>query len=134
MPTMGRPRASATKKRSRPPGVRGRVGRLLKVYTLIAEGHHPSVHFLMRHLAVSRRTAFRYLRIIDMIDHITYDRNRRGYRFTDGNRADKLNLSYDELVVVLVAGEAVSHLGKRAKESFRTLMLSLDLARRDKPA
>ncbi len=129
LPTAGR-RPHATKKRSGSPSVPGKVSRLLDIYTLIAQGHHPSVQFLMNLLAVSRRTAFRYLRIIDTIEHITYDPNRKGYTFVEGSRAEKLNLSYDELIVVLAAGEAVSHLGKAFGESFRTLIHSLDGTRR----
>ncbi len=82
----------------------------------------------MNRLDISKRTVFRYLKIIDTIDAITYDRRRRGYAFVEGNRADKLRLSYDELAVVLAAGEAVSHLGKSFGERFRRLIANLDLA------
>lgn len=102
--------------------------RLLEIYTLIAQGRHPSVALLMDRLSISKRTVFRYLRIIDTIDRIAYDPTQGGYTFVEGNRADKLRLSHDELAVVLAAGEAVSHLGKSFGERFRRLIGNLDLA------
>ena len=98
------------------------------MYTLIAQGRGPSVTLLMDRLGISKRTVFRYLTIIDTIDRIAYDPKQRGYVFADGNRADKLRLSHDELAVVLAAGEAVSHLGKSFGERFRRLIGNLDLA------
>ena len=105
-----------------------KVSRLLEMYTLIAQGRQPSVHLLMERLDISKRTVFRYLRIIDTIDRITYDPRQKGYAFAEGNRADKLRLSHDELAVVLAAGEAVSHLGRSFGERFRKLISNLDLA------
>ena len=100
------------------------------MYTLIAQGRRPSVRLLMNRLGISKRTVFRYLRIIDTIDRITYDPKQKGYAFVEGNRADKLRLSHDELAVVLAAGEAVSHLGKSFGERFRRLISNLDLAQK----
>jgi len=117
-----------TKKGSRPLSIPEKVTRLLEIYTLIAQGRHPSVRLLMDRLGISKRTVFRYLRIIDTIDRITYDQRQRGYAFADGNRVEKMRLSHDELAVVLAAGEAVSHLGKSFGERFRRLIGSLDLA------
>jgi predicted DNA-binding transcriptional regulator YafY len=98
------------------------------MYTLIAQGRYPSVSLLMDRLDISKRTVFRYLGIIDTIDHVTYDPKQRGYAFVEGNRADKLKLSHDELAVFLAAGEAVSHLGKSFGERFRKLIGNIDLA------
>jgi predicted DNA-binding transcriptional regulator YafY len=100
----------------------------MEMYTLIAQGRRPSVPILMNRLGISKRTVFRYLRIIDTIDRITYDPKQKGYAFLEGNRADKLRLSHDELTVVLAAGEAVSHLGKSFGERFRRLIGNIDLA------
>jgi predicted DNA-binding transcriptional regulator YafY len=102
------------------------------MYTLIAQGRHPSVDILMERLDISKRTVFRYLRIIDTIDRITYSPRQRGYAFLEGNRADTLRLSHDELAVVLAAGEAVSHLGKSFGERFRRLIGTIDLAHKPK--
>jgi hypothetical protein len=117
-----------TKKPSKALSIPEKVTRLLEIYTLIAQGRHPSVALLMDRLGISKRTVFRYLRIIDTIDRITYDPTQGGYTFVEGNRADKLRLSHDELAVVLAAGEAVSHLGKSFGERFRRLIGNLDLA------
>ncbi len=123
------PRAKKTKRRSKPLGIPEKVTRLLEIYTLIAQGRHPSVRLLMNRLAISKRTAFRYLRIIDTIDRIKYDPKQKGYTFVEGNHVDKFKLSYDELAVVLAAGEAVSHLGKSFGERFRKLIHSPDPAK-----
>jgi len=117
-----------TKEPSKPLNIPEKVTRLLEMYTLIARGRRPSVRLLMNRLGISKRTVFRYLSIIDTIDRITYDPKQKGYAFVEGNRADKLRLSHDELAVVLAAGEAVSHLGKSFGERFRRLISNLDLA------
>ena len=127
------PKANDKKKRSRPLSIPEKVIRLLEIYTLIAQGRHPSVRLLMNRLGISKRTVFRYLEIIDMINPITYDLEQKGYAHTDGNGMEKLRLSHDELLMVLAAGEAVSRLGKPFGERFRRLISSLDLVAKTQP-
>ena len=122
------------KKRSNPLSIPEKVIRLLEIYTLIAQGRYPSVGLLMNRLGISKRTVFRYLEIIDMINPITYDPEQKGYAYIEGNRIESLRLSHDELLMVLAAGEAVSHLGKPFGERFRRLISSLDLVAKTQPA
>ena len=127
------PKGKQRKKRSQPLRIPEKVIRLLEIYTLIAQGRYPSVGLLMNILGISKRTVFRYLEIIDMINPITYDPKQKGYTYTEGNRIESLRLSHDELLMILAAGEAVSQLGKPFGERFRRLISSLDLMAEKQP-
>jgi predicted DNA-binding transcriptional regulator YafY len=122
-----KPSSKGKKKRSRPLSIPEKVLRLLEIYTLIAQGRYPSVTLLMSRLAISKRSVFRYLEVIGMIHPVIFNVDRKGYAFVEGSRIGKLRLSHEELLVILAAGEAVSHLGKPFEECFRRLIESLDL-------
>ncbi|MEO0250224.1 MAG: hypothetical protein ABIN58_12020 [candidate division WOR-3 bacterium] len=126
-------RERATKKRSKPLAIPEKVLRLLEIYTLIAQGRYPSVNLLMNRLGISKRSVFRYLDMISMIHPVTYDPQQKGYVFAEDNHIARLRLSHDELLVILAAGEAVSHLGKPFEDCFRRLIASLDLDRKAEP-
>jgi predicted DNA-binding transcriptional regulator YafY len=106
----------------KPKGISEKVIRLLDTYTLIAQKQYPSVSSLMEHFAISKRSVFRYLEIINFIDPIEFDHELNGYKFTNGDRIKKLALNNSELLILLAAGEAVSHLGEPLGENFRTLV------------
>lgn len=107
---------------SKPAGISEKVIRLLDVYTMIAQNKFPSVALLMDHFDVAERTIYRYLELIGLIDPIEYDRDRCGYKFTNGDRIKKTRLSEQELVILLATSEAVAHLGKPFEEKFRGLI------------
>lgn len=71
---------------------------------------------------MSERSVYRYLEIINMIDGIELDQERKGYAFTNGDRIKKLTLSDNELLVLFAASEAVSHLGESLGQGFLELM------------
>ncbi|OPY77728.1 MAG: hypothetical protein A4E65_02616 [Syntrophorhabdus sp. PtaU1.Bin153] len=106
----------------KPTGISEKVIRLLQIYTMIAQKNFPSVTALKEHFVMSERSVYRYLEIINMIDGIEYDKERKGYKFTNGDRIKKLSLSDNELLVLLAASEAVSHLGESLGESFQELV------------
>lgn len=107
---------------AKPAGISEKVVRLLDIYTMIAQKQFPSVSLLRERFAISERSVYRYLEIINMIDSVEYDQERKGYRFTDGDRIKKLMLSDNELLVLFAASEAVSHLGQSIGEGFEALM------------
>ena len=127
--TPRKPETKGKKKRSKPLNIPEKVLRLLEIYTLIAQGRYPSVTLLINRLEISKRSVFRYLEVIGMIHPVIYDPEQKGYAFVEGSRIGKLRLSHEELLVILAAGEAVSHLGKPFEECFRRLIGSLDLDR-----
>jgi predicted DNA-binding transcriptional regulator YafY len=109
-------------KQRSPAGISEKVIRLLEIYTMIAQKQFPSVPSLKEHFHVSERSVYRYLEIINMIDGIEYDQERKGYTFTNGDRIKKLSLSDNELLVLFAASEAVSHLGESLGHGFQELM------------
>jgi predicted DNA-binding transcriptional regulator YafY len=109
-------------KAGKPAGISEKVIRLLEIYTMIAQKQFPSVPALKEHFHVSERSVYRYLEIINMIDGIELDQDRKGYTFTNGDRIKKLTLSDNELLVLLAASEAVSHLGESLGHGFQELM------------
>jgi predicted DNA-binding transcriptional regulator YafY len=106
---------------AKPAGISEKVIRLLDIYTLIAHQQFPSVSSLMERFRVSKRSVFRYLEIIGLIDPIEFDHERNGYKFTHGDRIKKLTLNDSELLVLLAAGEAVAHLGEPLADNFKRL-------------
>ena len=109
-------------KRVKSTGISEKVVRLLEIYSIIAQKKFPSVGYLAERYRVSERTIYRYLSMIGSIDLIGYDRDREGYTFINGDRLKKLILSDEELITLLTAGEAVSHLGTTFQESFKRLI------------
>jgi predicted DNA-binding transcriptional regulator YafY len=107
---------------SKPAGISEKVIRLLDVYTMIAQNKFPTVALLMDHFSAAERTIYRYLELINLIDPIELDRDRCGYRFTNGDRIKKTRLSEQELLILLATSEAVAHLGKPFEEKFRGLI------------
>ena len=85
--------ARLRKKAGKPAGISGKVISLLDVYTLIAQSKFPSVDSLAKHCEASRRTIYRYLEIINMIDPIEFDKEQKGYKFVNSDRIKKVFLS-----------------------------------------
>jgi predicted DNA-binding transcriptional regulator YafY len=115
-------------KTGKPAGISEKVIRLLEVYTMIAQKQFPSVQLLKDHFRVSERSVYRYLEIINMIDAIEFDQERKGYKFTNGDRIKKVVLSDNELLVLFAASEAVSHLGDSVGRSFQDLVSRVAVA------
>ena len=111
------------KKTVNPAGISEKVIRLLEIYTLIAQNKFPSLALLMERFHVSKRTIFRYLELINIIDPIEYDKEKYGYKFTTGDRIKKPALNNEELQAILAAGESVSHLGSVFKENFLKIVM-----------
>ena len=111
-----------TKKMSKPAGVSEKIIRLLDIYTLIARKEYPSVKSLGERFHVSKRTLYRYLELINIVDAIEYDHEKEGYGFTHGDRIKKLILSQDELITLFSAGQAVSVLGTSFRDNFQSLI------------
>jgi len=111
------------KKAVNPAGISEKVIRLLEIYTLIAQNKFPSLDLLMERFHVSKRTIFRYLELINIIDPIEYDKEKYGYKFTTGDRIKKPALNNEELQAILAAGESVSHLGSVFKENFLKIVM-----------
>lgn len=109
-------------KLAKPAGISEKVIRLLDIYTMIAQKKFPSVPVLKDHFNISERSVYRYLEIINVIDAIEHDQERKGYKFINGNRIKKLSLADNELLVLFAAGEAISHLGGDLGQGFQGLM------------
>ncbi len=105
----------------KPTGISEKVTRLLEIYTMIAQNRFPSVQHLADCYRVSKRTVFRYIEIINFIDPVEYDPEKKGYKFTHGDRIKKLSLSDSELLTLFAAGETVSRLGNIFGETFQEL-------------
>ena len=102
----------------KPTGVSEKFTRLLEIYALIAQNKFPSIDSLIERYGVSKRTVYRYIEVIDFIDHIEIDKDRNGYKFTFGDRIKKVFLTDDELLMLLVTGETASNLGGNFKKAF----------------
>jgi len=120
------------KKNKNPGGISEKVINIIETYTMIARKKYPSVKSLAEHFNVSERTVHRYLEIIKMIDVVDYDREKKGYFFPYGDRTKKTPLTENELIILLTAGEAISHLGKPFREEFGRILDKLTYADKKK--
>ena len=109
-----KPRSSA-----KPTGISEKIIRVLKAYTLIAQNRCPTVADLMNRFDVTERTVRRYLANVDRIDPIELDRACGGYRFVNGGRIKKVQLSDEDFLMLITIGETVAHLGDPLKKSFQ---------------
>lgn len=110
------------KKKDKAAGISEKVVNILKIYTLMAQNHYPSVKYLQEQCEVGERTIYRYIEIIGLIDDIEFDKERGGYKFTHGDRIKKLTLSEDDFLLLLTMGGTIDHLGHTFKDSFRNFM------------
>jgi len=110
------------RRKEKPAGISLKVIYLLEIYTMIAHKKYPTVTFLSERFKVSPRTIYRYLEIINMIDAIELDQERKGYVFTTGDRIKKIGLTDSEFLVLLAAGDAVSHLGHPFRDEFQRVV------------
>lgn len=116
-----KPESIKTKK-IKPAGISEKVIKILKAYTIIANGKYPSARQLAEDLEAAERTVYRYLEIINFVDPIEFDREKNGYKFTHGDRIKKLILSDDAMLALFAMGEAVSHLGAPFRNYFYKLL------------
>jgi len=112
-------------KKSHPAGISEKVIRLLETYTAIAQNKFPAVESLSERFGVTQRTTYRYLEIINFIDPIEFDKERKGYKFTRGDRIKRLALTDSEFLLLLTMSEGVSHLGKPLKEAFQEFIANV---------
>jgi predicted DNA-binding transcriptional regulator YafY len=110
------------KKKNKLAGISDKFIRLLKIYTIIAQKRYPSAKSLAENLGVNARTIYRDLFVINLVDQVDYDQERKGYAFTHGDSIKKPLLSDEELMTLFTAGEAVSHLGAPFRENFQRLV------------
>jgi len=110
------------KKKNKRTGISDKFFRLLKIYTVIAQKQYPSAGSLAENLGVNERTIYRDLFVINLVDQVDYDPERKGYAFTHGDSIKKPLLSDEELMTLFTAGEAVSHLGTPFRENFQRLV------------
>jgi len=110
------------KKKNKRTGISDKFFRLLKIYTVIAQKKYPSAGSLAENLGVNERTIYRDLFVINLVDQVDYDPERKGYAFTHGDSIKKPLLSDEELMTLFTAGEAVSHLGTPFRENFQRLV------------
>ena len=117
--------ARLKKKAGKPAGISGKVINLLEIYTRIAQNRFPSVDELTRLCETSKRTIYRYIEIINMIDPIEFDKERNGYKFVNGDRIKKVFLTDDELLMLLITGETATNLGGNFKKSFQDFVAGI---------
>jgi len=110
------------KNKNKRTGISDKFFRLLKIYTIIAQKQYPSAKSLAENLGVKERTIYRDLFVINLVDQVDYDPERKGYAFTHGDSIKKPMLSDEELMTLFTAGEAVSHLGTPFRENFQHLV------------
>jgi predicted DNA-binding transcriptional regulator YafY len=108
--------------KSKTAGISEKVIRLLDIYSRLAKESYPSVQLLTDKLEVGERSVYRYLKIINLIDPIVYDDERKGYKFVSGNRIKKLIASEEDFILLLTVGETVTHLGEPFRRNFSHFM------------
>ena len=121
------------RKAHKPAGISGKVINLLDIYTLIAQNKYPSLDSITQRCEASRRTIHRYLEIINMIDPIDFDKERRGYKFVNVDRIKRVFLTDNELLMLLVTGEIASNLGGNFKKAFQDFVASIANTRKLPP-
>ena len=117
--------ARLKKKPGKPAGISEKFTRLLEIYALIAQNRFPSIDSLVDRYGVSKRTAYRYIEVIDFIDRIEIDKDRNGYRFINGDRIKKVFLSDNELLMLLITGETAANLGGNFKKAFQVFVAGI---------
>lgn len=111
-----------TGKRKRRGDISDKVLGMFKILRLIEQGRYPSVQDLVDELEVSRRTVLRYLKTLDYVVPITYDRQRRGYCLTNPQTRKILPLRTEELATLAVFYDLASHAKGPLKKYFENIL------------
>lgn len=118
--TKAKPKAEESK--GKPAGIAEKVICLLDIINKIDQGLHPSPASLAKDFQISRRSVHRYLEIINFIIPIEYDKQYKGYRFTSKSTLKKLSINEHEMSLLLILGDAVSHMGEELQEHYHGLL------------
>lgn len=114
-----------TKPKDKPAGIAEKVIHLLDIINKIEQGLNPSPSALATEYGLSRRSVHRYLEIINFIIPIEFDKEAKGYRFTAKSPLRKFSLSENEMLLLLILGDAVSHIGGGLQEHYQGLLSKL---------
>jgi len=110
------------KSKDKPSGIAEKVICMLDIINRIEQGLNPSPAGLAAEYGLTRRSIHRYLEIINFIVPIEYDMEAKGYRFSANSPLQKVSLSEQERLLLLILGDAVSHMGSGFQEHYRGLL------------
>jgi len=113
---------SRGKKSDKPTGIAEKVICLVNILNKIDQQLYPSPVTLSEEFGLSRRSIHRYLEIINFIVPIEYDSDRKGYRFAGKTSLRKLQLTEDEMMLMLMLGDSIAHMGTPLKDSYNSLV------------
>ncbi len=113
---------SLGKRRDKSAGIAEKVINLLKIINFIEQGKCPTIKRLAEELEVSDRSIYRYLKIIDYIVPIVYDRQRGGYRFERPETMKVIPFKDKEIALLSALADVSSQIGEPMKETFREIL------------
>lgn len=114
------------KKKDKPPGIAEKVIHLLDILNKIDRNEHPSAASLAKEFGLTRRTIHRYLEIINFIVPIEYSKEKKGYIFVSNRSLKKLDLDDNEMALMVLLGDAISHMGSPIKTTYQSIIEKLE--------
>lgn len=109
-------------RRDKPAGESEKITNILTILNLIEGGGCPSVQKLAEECQVSGRSIHRYLRIIEKVVPIIYDREKGGYRLFNPDALKVIPFKKEELAVLAAFSDVSSRMGEPVKGHFDTIL------------
>lgn len=109
------------KRKDKPTGISEKVINIQKIIELIKRGSYPSVDYLAEECEVSRRSILRYIRIIESVKPLAYDRKKKGYIFENDDDT-KIPLKTEELAIVAALSDMTTQVGEPIKGYFKSVL------------
>ena len=100
-----------------------KIYRLLRILNHLNNKEPLTVETLAQEFHVTDRTIYRYIKVLRSARFpIDFDEERKTYRFPDGYSLQKLKISQDEMLPLLLSQEMVSKLGPPLKEKMDSVL------------
>jgi len=99
-----------------------KLHRIWEILKLLDQKETVTTKILSEDLGVSERTIFRDLEVIYSHFPVIFDKENKTYRFMEGYSLQKLKVSKDELMTLLLSREIVSKLGASFTEKLDTVI------------
>jgi len=116
---------SFTGRRRRQTDLSDKVIGIMTIIREIEQGRYPSVQKLADELELSRRTILRYIRAIEAVVPLVYDRKKGGYTLLNREAVKLIPLRHEELAVLVVLYDMAFHMGGPVNRYFQGILKRL---------
>ncbi len=118
-------------KKDKPRGITEKIINLLTILNMIESGQYPSITDIMEKCEISERTAFRYLKIIDFIIPIKFNKEKKGYEFYQTNSKKVITIDDKERLLIKALENFLGDRDELLKRTFESFLKKVVVCSKD---